>query len=303
MELLLVAGCFLFVLLAVLAGGYWFLREPEKPVEPSVPVLIGTDDEQDGTLRATLEKIGSVLPETGVSHPKLRKKLAAAGHRDSDALLAFFGTKALSCVLVALLFLAIAVFMDAPLLSSVFFSAAGAGLGYFLPDRALQWKADRRRSRLRAALPSAIDLLVLSLEAGQGMDSALLDTSRELKRIYPDLSEEFQFACLEMRAGQSRAEVFNNLATRTGETEVRKLTTLLLDGDRFGTALGPALKTHARYLRTRRRQAAQEQARKTTVKLVFPVFFLIFPSVLVVTLGPAVLRLAVGMSQLMNSVR
>lgn len=303
MELLLLGACFLFVLTAVMAGGYWFLREPEKAPEPSIPILIGGEDDQDGTLRATLEKIGSVLPETGVSHPKLRKKLAAAGYRDSDALLAFFGAKALTSLVLALLFFAVAIWMDVPLLSCLLFAASGAGLGYFLPDRALQWRADYRRERMRAALPSAIDLLVLSLEAGQGLDSALLDTSRELKRIYPELSEEFQFTCLEMRAGQSRAEVLNNLALRTAEPEVRKLTTILLDGDRFGTSLGPALKTHSRYLRTRRRQSAQEQARKTTVKLVFPVFFLIFPSVLVVTLGPAVLRLAVGMRELMNSVR
>jgi tight adherence protein C len=302
MEILLLVACFVFVLTAVLAGGYWFLREPEQAPEAAIPVLIGSDDEQEGTLRATLEKIGSVHPDAGVSHPKLRKKLAAAGYRDADSPVAFFGAKALTSLTVALLFLAIAIFLSAPLFSCLLFAASGAGLGYILPDRALGWKTERRRERLRAALPSAIDLLVLSLEAGQGLDGALLDASRELKRIYPELSEEFQFTCLEMRAGQSRAEVLNNFANRSGEPEIRKLCTLLLDGDRFGTSLGPALKNHARYLRTRRRQSAQEQARKTSVKLVFPVFFLIFPSVLVVTLGPAVLRLAVGMRQLMNSV-
>lgn len=301
MVLLALGACFLFVLIAVLAGGYWFLREPEKAVEPRVPVIIGTDDEQDGTIRATLEKIGSVLPETGVSHPKLRKKLAAAGYRDSDSLLAFFGAKVMVSLIAGLSFFGLAMLMNAPFAGAFFFACSGAGLGYFLPDRALKWRTDRRRAQLRAALPSAIDLLVLSLEAGQGMDGALVDASKELKRIYPELSEEFQFTCLEMRAGQSRAEVLNNLATRSGELEVRKLCTLLLDGDRFGTSLGPALRTHAKYLRTRRRQLAQEQARKTSVKLVFPVFFLIFPSVLVVTLGPAILRLSAGMSQLLNS--
>lgn len=303
MVLLTLGACFLIVLTAVLAGGYWFLREPEKVVEAPIPIIIGADNDEDGALRATLEKIGSVLPETGVSHPKLRKKLAAAGYRDSDAILAFFGAKAVASLLIGLLFFAFAVFIEAPFASSFFFAASGAGLGYFLPDRALKWRTDRRRAQLRAALPSAIDLLVLSLEAGQGMDGALLDASRELKRIYPELSEEFQFTFLEMRAGQSRSDVLNNLATRSGELEVRKLCTLLLDGDRFGTSLGPALRTHAKYLRTRRRQLAQEQARKTSVKLVFPVFFLIFPSVLVVTLGPAILRLSSGMSQLMNSVK
>jgi tight adherence protein C len=206
MVFLTLGACFLFVLTAVLAGGYWFLREPEKAAEARVPVIIGTDDEQDGTIRATLEKIGSVLPESGVSHPKLRKKLAAAGYRDSDSLLAFFGAKALSSILLGLAFFAFGVFLAAPFASSFFFGASGAGLGYFLPDRALKWRTDRRRSKLRAALPSAMDLLVLSLEAGQGLDGALLDAARELKRIYPDLSEEFQFTCLEMRAGPPERE-------------------------------------------------------------------------------------------------
>lgn len=302
-EVLLLLACFLTVLAAVLAGGYWFLREPEKQAEASVPVWIGSDGEPDGALRSTLEKIGSVLPETGAAQPQLRKKLAAAGYRDADSLLAFFGLKGLSALVLALVCLGIAYLVDSPITSSLLFAICGGGFGYFIPDRLLKRRIERRKARLRQALPSAIDLLVLSLEAGQGMDGAMLDASRELKRIFPELSEEFQFACLEMRAGQSRADVLNSLAARTGEGEVRKLATLLLDGDRFGTSLGPALKNHARYLRTRRRQLAQEQARKTSVKLVFPVFFLVFPSVLVVTLGPAVLRLAAGMSQLMNTVR
>jgi len=128
----------------------------------------------------------------------------------------------------------------------------------------------------------------------------LLETSKELRRVYPDLSEELGLAHLEMRAGQSRADILARLAQRTGEAEVRKLTNLLLDGDRFGTSLGPALRNHAQYTRVRRRQLAQEQARKTSVKLVFPVFFLIFPCVLLVTLGPAALRLMQGLSQMMN---
>jgi tight adherence protein C len=301
MDFLLLGACFLFVLSAVLAGGYWFLREPEPEAAVPSPALLGDGD--DSTLRETLERIGSVVQDDGQAAQVIRKKLAAAGYRDSDSVRAFFGVKALCSLLFGLAFLGVALLLESRFGSLLLFAVSGCGLGYFLPEHILRMRAHGRQTRLRQGIPPALDLLVLGLEAGQGIDGAMLDASRELKSIYPELSQEFALTFLEMRAGQSRAEVLNHLATRTGEAEIRKLATLLLDGDRFGTSLGPALRTHARYLRTQRRQAAQEQARKTSVKLVFPVFFLIFPSVLVVTLGPAILRLSAGLSNLLNAVK
>lgn len=300
MELLLLGGCFLFVLLTVLCGGYWFLREPgaREPVE-AVPVNIGLNQD-DGPIRQTLEKIGSILPPANdLEHP-IRKRLMAAGYREPDALQAFFGIKAVSSLLAFLMLMFFSMELDATFMTSLVVGLCGAGMGYLIPERLLSRMEVKRKQRLRQGMPAALDLLVLGIEAGQGLDTALLDTSRELKRVYPELSEELALTHLEARAGQSRAEVLSRLAVRTGEPEVRKLTNLLLDGDRFGTALGPALRTHAAYTRLRRRQLAQEQARKTSVKLVFPVFFLIFPSVLLVTLGPAVLKLMQGMGQMMG---
>lgn len=304
-EILLLAGCFLFVLSAVLAGGYWFLREPspEASRTPHIPVVLGMEEREEPSLREALEKIGSVVPDATAPNTKARARLVAAGYRDADAPLAFAGLKALFAFVLVLCSAALSLLLETPLTSAFVFALGSVGIGYLLPDRFLAWQASRRRQRLRQGLAPAIDLLVLSLEAGQGLDGAMLEASRELKGLYPDISEEFAFTFLEMRAGQSRGEVLEHLGRRSGEPEMRKLATLLLDGDRFGTALGPALKNHAHYLRTRRRQAAQEEARKTTVKLVFPVFFLIFPSVLVVTLGPAILRLAAGLSGLMNSMK
>lgn len=300
MEILLLGGCFLFVLLTVLCGGYWFLREPasREPLEPP-PVNIGLNQD-DGPIRQTLEKIGSIIPPANdLEHP-VRKRLIAAGYREPDALQAYFGLKAVGALLVCLMLLYLSMQVEAELMTGLLVGLCGAGIGYLIPERLLSMMERRRKSDLRQGLPAALDLLVLSLEAGQGLDSSLLDTSRELKKVYPALSEELALTHLETRAGQSRADVLARLAQRTGEPEVRKLTNLLLDGDRFGTSLGPALRNHSQYTRLRRRQMAQEQARKTSVKLVFPVFFLIFPCVLLVTLGPAVLRLMQGMSQMMN---
>jgi len=300
MEILLITGCFLFVLFSVLCGGYWFLHAPVAAPQLE-PKQAGVSlNEDDGPIRQTLERIGSILPSANDLHHPIRARLLAAGYREPDALQAFFGIKAVSAVVGFVVGLLVCRSFESPLMTGILTGVCGVGIGFLIPDRVLKWIEGKRKQRLRQALPAALDLLVLSLEAGQGLDSALIDTSSELKRIYPDLSEELTLAHLEARAGQSRADVLDRLAVRTREPEIRKLTNLLLDGDRFGTSLGPALRNHANHTRTRRRQAAQEQARKTGVKLVFPVFFLIFPCVLLVTLGPAVLRLMKGMNEMVR---
>jgi len=148
-----------------------------------------------------------------------------------------------------------------------------------------------RAERLRRALPPALDLLVLGLEAGQSVDQAMLETSRSLRNMHPDLSQELFRVHLEARASKSRLDALRHLAERNRQPDLSKLVNLMIDSDRFGTSIAPALRTHARYLRTRFRQRAQEAARKVSVKLVFPIFFLILPSVLLVTLGPALLQM------------
>jgi len=160
-----------------------------------------------------------------------------------------------------------------------------------MPQRILNYLVKHRAGEIRRALPSALDLMVLATEAGQSLEQAMFDTSQALRQTYPDLSAELHFCHLEMRAGSPRLEAMYRLGERSGEEELRRLCAVLIDGERFGTPLGPALRVHARYLRTRMRQQAQESARKLSVKLVFPVFFLIFPSVMLVTLGPAYLQL------------
>ncbi len=178
--------------------------------------------------------------------------------------------------------------------------ACGCGFGYLIPDRVLDRLARRRVDRLRRGLPAALDLLVLAVEAGQGLDAAILDTSRGLRNSFPDLAAEFTQLQLELKANTTRAEALKNFVDRSHDLELRKFANLLIDTDRFGTSLAPALKTHARYLRIRFRQVAQEKARKVGVKLIFPVFFLIFPSVILVTLGPAVILIFTQMRTLLN---
>jgi tight adherence protein C len=138
------------------------------------------------------------------------------------------------------------------------------------------------------------------VEAGQALDQSIFDASREIRRAYPDLADELMTVSLSLRASASREQVFRDFASRSKEIEFKKLANLLIDSDRFGSSLGPTLRTHARYLRIRRRQIAQEKARKISVKLVFPIFFLIFPSVLLVTLGPAMLQMIAVVKPMME---
>jgi tight adherence protein C len=149
----------------------------------------------------------------------------------------------------------------------------------------------RRRDKLRYALPDALDLLVVCVESGLGLDQAIAKVTSELSITHPDISNEFSLVSLEMRAGSDRATALRNLGTRTGETELRKFTALLIQTDRFGTSLAHSLRTHANFMRIRRRNEAEERAGKLGVKLTFPVFFFILPSIMIVAAGPGVLRL------------
>ena len=149
----------------------------------------------------------------------------------------------------------------------------------------------KRQEIIRLSLPDALDMLVVSVEAGLGLDQAIQHVAREIHMSHPQLSEELQMVTLEMRAGKRRSEAMRNFAERTGESEVRKLVAILVQNDRFGTSMGEALRNHSDFMRTRRKQDAEERAAKVGVKLVFPIFFFILPSMVVVAAGPGLLQI------------
>jgi tight adherence protein C len=269
----------------VAAGGrLWMKRRPDKEAEPqfSVPA-----PEEGGVAHDLLLRLGNALPPARKAGNPYQNKLAAAGYRRESALPVYYGVKTgLAAVLSVFCALASASSGGGP---TAMLAAAlcGAGFGFLVPDRILKMRIESRTRDLREGLSSALDLMILAIEAGQGIDAALMETSRGLATTNPALSRELRQAHLEMRTGKAREEALQSFARRNGEPELRKFASLLVDADRYGTNLGPALRSHAKYLRTRIRQHAQEAARKIGVKLIFPVFFLIFPAVLLVTLGPA----------------
>jgi len=182
--------------------------------------------------------------------------------------------------------------------SGVFFWVIMAAvIGFLLPDLWLTHAISKRKERLRLSLPDALDLLVICLEAGLGLDQALLRVGQELKITHKELSEEFLVINLEQRAGVPRIQAWRNMAQRSGVESVRTFVHMLAQTERFGTPVAKSLGAYADALRVRRRQQAEEMAAKTTIKLVPPLVLFIFPSLFIVLLAPAVIVIDRNLSQ------
>jgi len=300
----LLIAFFLFTLAAVSAAGYAFVLKPSR-AESEIPVIPLTLNHPDlpaaqAAAMDVFRMMGEALPAWAARTSELQSELAAAGYRWPSAVSVLLGIKCASALMLAAAGAWAGVTFGEKALNAFVPAVCGLAFGYMIPDRVLSGLAQRRSALLRRGLPAALDLMVLAVEAGQALDASILDTSRGLRISHPDLAAEFTQLHLELKANTSREDALRNFARRTRDSEVQKFAALLIDTDRFGTSLGPALRVHARYLRTRFRQGAQEKARKVGVKLIFPVFFLIFPSVILVTLGPAVILIASQMKNLLG---
>jgi tight adherence protein C len=233
----------------------------------------------------SLKRIGRVAPKSPSEMGKLQQRLVAAGYRSNEALIVFFGIRiGLALTVFALLALPLVV------RPNVGMALGGAALGYMLPTFLLGRQATKRQHRLRLSLPDALDLLVVSVEAGLGLDQAIQRVGDELTFAHPELSDELRLINLELRAGKARSEALHNLGARTGVDDIVSLVAMLVQTDKFGTSVAQSLRVHSATLRTKRRQRAEEAAAKTGVKMVFPLVFCIFPALYVVTLGPAVIK-------------
>jgi tight adherence protein C len=175
--------------------------------------------------------------------------------------------------------------------SPAFIFIIAALAGFMLPEMWLQWRVKARQQRLRLALPDGLDLLVICVEVGLGLDQALLRVAEELQIVHPELSDELKLVNLEMRVGKTRIEALRDLARRTGLEDLKTLVAMLIQTERFGTSIAQSLRVHSDELRTKRSQRAEELSAKTTVKMVGPLVFFIFPALMVVILGPAVISL------------
>jgi tight adherence protein C len=305
-ELILLAAFFCFVVLAVLAVGYFFVLRQRTSLVATGSILLGAESAgaEQPSLRDSfvhaMRRVGQAFPAAKTSSHSVRRQLEAAGFRWDAAPQVLFGVKYAGALFLVGLGGATASQSGQGMSGVLLAALCLGGFGFMVPDRVIQLMIRRRSERLRRALPAALDLLVLGLEAGQSVDQAMLETSRSIRNMHPDLSAEIYRVHLEARANKSRLDAYRHLAERNRQPELTQLVNLMIDSDRFGTSIAPALRTHARYLRTRFRQRAQEAARKVSVKLVFPVFFLILPSVLLVTLGPALLQMKMQLDSILR---
>jgi tight adherence protein C len=250
--------------------------------------------------REILVKLGNIVPASPADLTVVQKRLYNAGFRSPTALKIFLGIKTLTTILTPgatwLLCRQFGFGSDNQLL----LLALSAGLGYMAPGEVLGRLVKRRRKRIERALPNALDLLVVCVESGLGLDQAIMQVSREMQSGYPELSSEFAITNLEMRHGKRRADALRNLGERTGIDDLKMLVGTLVQADRFGTSIAQTLRTQSEFMRTTARQRAEEKAAKMGIKLVFPIFFCILPSLFVVTVGPVIVRIFTQLIPMMN---
>jgi tight adherence protein C len=258
------------------------LLNAAPPVEET-----GFAQRQRERVRDTLASIGQVVPAATGNQSKGQLLMQRAGYRNPNVLLALRGMQVLLPACAVGLVFVTGIYHSNPF----FIFLLAAVLGYVIPDFWLTWRVRARQHRLRLALPDGLDLLVICVEAGLGLDQALMRVSEELQVAHPELSDELQLVNLEMRVGKTRLDALRELGRRTGIEDIKALVAMLIQTERFGTSVAQSLRVHSDDLRVKRRQRAEELAAKTTVKMVPPLVFFIFPALMVVILGPAIIAL------------
>lgn len=287
----LFASIFLFVVIVLLLTvvGFRFWVQPKTALERVIgDVALGQQRVPEPSLafREILMKIGNVVPANPMDVGILQKRLLAAGIRSQRALKVLYGIKGILAVFFTILSAGLVFGFQLQSEMSVFQIGAAAFLGWAGPNMVLNRMATRRQRAIKKALPNMLDMLVICVESGLGLDQALMQVSKELHTAHPEISDELAIMNLEMRAGKRRAESLHNFGERTDVDEVKKLVSVLIQADRFGTSISQTLRNFSDFMRVQIRQEIEEKAAKIGVKLVFPIFFFILPSLFVVTVGP-----------------
>mgnify|MGYP000844858058 CR=1 FL=1 len=305
--MLLPISVFGFVILGAVAA-YLVLHKPEQSVVDRLQDLSrfdGGNTAEDMALADRREKesqaaevakkfaqdINRVAPISATEAKKLQKQLMHAGYRSPGAPITFraiqlttlFGLPALT----ALSWL----FTGKPFSDSLIYLGGSLLLGYMLPNKILSMQVNKRQDRLRYGVADALDLLVVSVEAGLGLNAALTRVADEMKTVHPDIAEEFGLVNTEIRMGSNREEALRNLAERSGVEDLRSLCAMLIQTDRFGTSIARAIRVYSDALRTKRRQRAEQAAQKAAVKMLFPLAVFLFPTLFIILLGPSGIQL------------
>lgn len=249
--------------------------------------------------RATPALAKPLQPKSELEMSKLKAKLATAGFRGEAAASLFLGMK-FAGLMAGLFFSGITIAAISSFnQQSMMYAISLAGGLFYLPEIVLYLLSKRRREAIFLGLPDALDLMVVCVEAGLGLDQAMRKVAEEMKRSFPVISQEFGLANFQLQMGRNKAEVLHELGMRSGVDDLRSLAAILIQADKFGSSIAQALRVQSDSMRTRRRQLAEEKAAKTAVKLIFPLVIFIFPGIFVVLVGPAAITMVREMFPMM----
>jgi tight adherence protein C len=252
--------------------------------------------------RDLLKKLGTLVPASPKDTTIMHRRLIRAGYRNPNALKLLYGAKFATAIVVPLLALGFIAGSSWEASTKFMATLAAVAIGFFVPNEYVRMVATRRQKQLRRGLPNALDLLVVSVESGLGLDQGIVQVAKELEGAHPEISEEFSLMTLELKAGKRRIEALRNLAERSNVDDLKKLVAVLIQADRFGTSVAATLRNHAEFMRLQARQVAEEKAAKLGVKLVFPIFFCILPSLFVVTVGPMAVKIIRELIPMINNI-
>ena len=253
------------------------------------------------SFRDVMQKLGDLVPASTKDVGVLQRRLMRAGFRSPAATKVFYGIKGALAVIWTLAAVVLTLRFNIGGTDQIAAVGAALGAGFFGPNKVLGMLVKRRFKRVRRGLPNSLDLMVVCVESGLGLDQAIMQVSQELQHAHPEISHEFAQVNLEIRHGKRRADALRNLAERTGVEDLKKLAAVLIQADRFGTSIGQSLRNHSEYMRTAARQDAETRAAKIGIKLVFPIFFCILPALFVVTVGPVVVKIMRDLLPMMNN--
>jgi tight adherence protein C len=276
------------------------LRAPPKRRALAESALKKTDPMTQMLEKASPALAKPLQPKNEAELGKLKTRLANAGFRSEASGSIFLGLKFAGLVTGVLLGGGVYAFLHGINIHTLEYPVALGGLLFYLPDLVVGFVGRKRKQAIFLALPDALDLMVVCVEAGLGLDQAMRRVSEEMKRTYRVLAEEFALSNFQLQMGRPRAEVLHELGVRTGVSDLRALSAVLIQADKFGSSVAQALRTQSDSMRIRRRQLAEEKAAKTAVKLIFPLVLFIFPGIFVVLVGPAAITMIRQMFPLMG---
>lgn len=263
---------------------------------PEKTGIAGTIEKAGESLGVVLGKVEKVVPKSQSEISVVQQRLVRAGFRSESSMKGFYAAKAIVPLVICVVLSLTGLAKESPFI----FYAGGLGIGYLAPDFWLGRKIKKRQYQVKRSLPDVLDLLVICLEAGLGMDQATTRTATELASTHPTIADELDLVVLEQRAGRPRSECWRSMAERTDVDVVRNLVSTLVQAEQFGTSIAKTLRVHSETMRTQRVQEIEEAAAKTTIKLIFPLVLFIFPCMFIVTIGPAILVIQEQFKNLFN---